>query len=114
MGMRAHAAVRRVDGAVFAHIHPAGTISMASQQLFALRSENKAALNISRLADEPVCKLPSVEESQSVWLKQNAASDENVISLPHELPQSGFYRIWVQVKINGQVLTGAFDADVKI
>jgi hypothetical protein len=113
MGMRAHAAVRRVDGAVFAHIHPAGTISMASQQLFALRAENKAALNISRLADEPICKLPSVEESQSVWLKQNSASDENIISLPYEFPQSGLYRIWVQVKINGQVLTGSFDADVK-
>src|SRR4030095_2274992 len=35
MGMLGHAAVRRKDGAVFAHVHPVGTFSMASQQVFA-------------------------------------------------------------------------------
>lgn len=110
MGMLAHAAVRRVDGAVFAHIHPAGTISMASQQLFALRAEGKAPVNISQQADEPVCKLPSVAESEAVWLKRSAGAAENDVSFPYEFPQPGLYRIWVQVRINGQVLTGAFDA----
>src|SRR6185437_2101116 len=109
MGMLAHAAVQRLDGAVFAHIHPAGTISMASQQLFALRAAGKVPVNINRLADEPVCKLPSVEESQTSWLKQRSGAGENEITLPYEFPRPGFYRIWVQVKIAGRVLTGAFD-----
>src|SRR6266545_2541950 len=113
MGMLAHAAVRRADGAVFAHIHPAGTISMASQQLFALRAEGKAPLAISMLADEPICKLPSVEESQAVWLRQTGATGQSTVSFPYEFPRPGTYRLWVQVKVNGQVLTGAFDTLIK-
>ena len=34
MGMLGHAAVRRDDGTVFAHLHPVGSISMASQEFF--------------------------------------------------------------------------------
>jgi hypothetical protein len=34
MGMFGHAIVRRHDGAVFTHIHPVGTFSMAAQQFF--------------------------------------------------------------------------------
>src|SRR5205085_2928693 len=34
MGMLGHAAIRREDGSVFAHLHPVGTISMASQDFF--------------------------------------------------------------------------------
>jgi hypothetical protein len=113
MGMLAHAAVRRLDGAVFAHIHPAGTISMASQQLFALRADGKAPLNINQFADEPVCKLPSVEESQTDWLKRRSNAGESEITLPYEFPQPGLYRIWVQVKIGGRVLTAAFDAKIE-
>ena len=113
MGMLGHAAVRRVDGAVFAHIHPAGTISMASQQLFALRAEGKAPLDISGLSEEPVCKLPSVEDSQAMWLKRGVDTPENEVSFPYEFPQPGLYRVWVQVKVKGVVLTGAFDALIK-
>ncbi len=34
MGMLSHAAVRRHDGAVFTHLDPTGTVSMAAQALF--------------------------------------------------------------------------------
>ena len=37
LGMISHAALRRDDGYVFTHLHPAGSISMASQQVFQLR-----------------------------------------------------------------------------
>jgi hypothetical protein len=113
MGMLGHAAVRRDNGSVFAHIHPAGTISMASQQLFELRAEGKAPMELDVRAKDPVCRLPTVEASQAGWLGNEATAGENVVSFPYEFPQPGRYRIWVQVKINGQVLTGAFDAEVK-
>src|SRR5262249_8620818 len=34
MGMMSHAVLRHDDGSVFAHLHPAGSISVASQQVF--------------------------------------------------------------------------------
>jgi hypothetical protein len=34
------------------------------------------------------------------------------LSFPYEFPKSGRYRIWVQVKIDGRVRTGVFDAEV--
>src|SRR6185437_9690244 len=37
LGMAAHAVVMRDDGSVFIHLHPMGTISSATQAVFALR-----------------------------------------------------------------------------
>ena len=95
MGMQAHAAIQRHDGAVFTHLHPFGTISMASQQLFVKR-ERRVAPNRQTL--EIVCGLPP---------------SEDFISFPYEFPQAGRYRIWVQVKVKERIMTGVFDAVVE-
>jgi len=34
------------------------------------------------------------------------------VSLPYEFPKPGKYRLWVQVKLQGKVQTGVFDAQV--
>ena len=89
MGMLGHAAIRRDDGLVFAHLHPVGSISMASQDFFT--------------RGEPM------DHSQHLAAKEAADS----VSFPYEFPKSGRYRIWVQVKSGDRVLTGVFDTEVE-
>ncbi len=89
MGMAGHAVIRRRDGSVFTHLHPAGTISMAAQQLLTLREK------------EPLSAPPA------------AADAGNEILYPYAFPTPGEYRIWVQTRIAGRVHTGVFDVVVK-
>jgi hypothetical protein len=98
MGMLAHAAVRHIDGSVFAHLHPVGTISMASQQFFS------ASLNEGNDSGNAA--------AHHVHHADAAVIPEHGISFPYEFPKAGRVRIWVQVKIHDRVMTGVFDADV--
>ncbi|HUR45274.1 MAG TPA: hypothetical protein VMZ27_05285 [Candidatus Saccharimonadales bacterium] len=94
LGMQGHAVLRNEDGSVFTHLHPFGTISMASQQLFVKREQ---AASPNRKSLEVVCGAPPVDDA---------------ITFPYEFPKPGRYRIWVQVKSNAEILTGCFDAVV--
>ena len=42
----------------------------------------------------------------------HSASASSWVYLPYEFPEPGNYRIWVQFKINGRILTAVFDATV--
>jgi len=90
MGMLGHVAVTNEDGSVFAHLHPAGSISMAAMQKFA----DKAGADLSAHAVHVV----------------PAPGD---LSIPYAFPKAGRYRIWVQMKHDGRVITAAFDASVR-
>jgi hypothetical protein len=95
LGMAAHAAITRTDGSVFIHLHPAGTISLAAQQVFALRDRGdttaKGRLRITGETTSHV--MPMAGE----------------FGFPYIFPRTGPYRIWVQVKHDGRVLTGVFE-----
>lgn len=93
MGMRGHAAVRKTDGSVFAHLHPTGSFSMASQEAFRPR------------APDPASGLPGIPP-------QVSAGPSHRVEFPYEFPQRGDYRLWVQVRIAGRVLTGVYDLAV--
>lgn len=97
LGMMGHAAVRLSDGSVFAHLHPVGTISMASQEFF----EAQAGLGAVNTVDP-----------HAAHHGHNGGPAITEISFPFEFPKPGRYRVWVQAKIAGEVVTGVFDYDV--
>jgi hypothetical protein len=112
LGMRGHLALRRQDGAVFTHLHPGGSASMAAMQLATFRAEGRLPLYAAFGADDPVCQLPPLSAADQAWLQGSPAPDLSTVSFPYAFPKPGRYRFWVQVKIKGNVLTGVFDVDV--
>lgn len=91
MGMWSHAAVRAQDGTVFTHLHPSGTISMTAQELFARRERGE---DLKKPIDV-MCGRP-----------------ERELVFPYSFPKAGIYRMWVQVKSGGRVVTQHFDLEV--
>jgi hypothetical protein len=86
MGMAAHAVFLSTDGNVFAHVHPAGSVSMAAVNLAEGGSAKAGMENMEHAA-------PSAE-----------------VSFPYGFPKPGDYRIFVQVKRAGKIETGEFVA----
>jgi hypothetical protein len=108
MGMLGHAVVNRVDGQVFVHLHPEGTISMSAQELLARRYATVAAATAVETTAMPAMAGPGMPAMRM----DPAGGERGEVSFPYEFPEPGRYRIWVQVKSAGQVLTGVFDVEV--
>jgi len=104
MGMAAHAVVLRDDRSVFIHLHPSGTVPMAAKRSFDLRS---ASDTVAGTLSRRVTATDSAASAAHAGMTMG-----NVVSFPYAFPSAGNYRIWVQVKRNGSVVTGAFDAEV--
>ncbi|MEO7646970.1 MAG: hypothetical protein ABIV11_01870 [Gemmatimonadaceae bacterium] len=104
MGMAAHAVVMRDDRSVFIHLHPSGTVPMAAKRSFDLRTaSDTVAGTLSR-------RVTATDSAASV--AHAGMITGNVVSFPYAFPSAGKYRIWVQVKRGGRVVTGAFDVVV--
>jgi len=89
MGMSGHMALVSADGKVFAHVHPAGTVSMAAVDL----AENG-------------------RQKSDAMAAMHGGPQNGEVSFPYGFPHAGDYRIFVQVKRAGRVETGAFAAHV--
>ena len=104
MGMAAHAVVMRHDRSVFIHLHPSGTVPMAAKRSFDLRT---AADSVAGTLSPRVTAIDAAMTAEHAGMPLG-----NEVSFPYAFPSAGKYRIWVQVKRAGRVVTGAFDADV--
>ncbi|TDH25154.1 hypothetical protein EXU57_13675 [Segetibacter sp. 3557_3] len=133
LGMSGHAAVVRNDGNVYVHLHPVGTFSMAAEQNLSKRiaepkgvyeypnakafrdSIDRYVRYLSTLSDTARDRMLMSGMDMPAGTTENGMGTmqhDNVVSFPYAFPAAGQYRVWVQVKINGRVLTGAFDKTV--
>jgi hypothetical protein len=103
IGMPGHAVVTRDDGKVFVHLHPSGTISMASQMALMMRQPGDS------IQGTLAKRLKSADSVHS-GVQTTTAGE---ISFPYAFPQPGPYHMWVQVKHAGRILTGAFALTVQ-
>jgi hypothetical protein len=99
MGMLAHAAVERTDASVFVHLHPMGTVSAASALAIQLRESGDTVRG--RLA-------PRVAAAERTALPVMVGGAPGAFALPYAFPIPGDYRVWVQVRRGGRILTGLF------
>jgi hypothetical protein len=108
MGMLSHAVIARDDGSVFVHLHPSGTVSMAAQQVFAqsLSGPPAGGGQGGPTGGAGMETMPGMDQPAA------AATGTAILSFPYEFPRPGAYRLWVQVKSGGRILTGVFAAAV--
>jgi hypothetical protein len=97
MGMAGHAEIVSSDLSVFAHIHPAGSVSMAALEL------------ANSNAPEDATGMPN----SMMIMGMPSGPLEPEVSFPYGFPKPGEYRIFVQIKRGGQVETGVFDTRVQ-
>lgn len=130
LGMMGHAVVLKHDGSVYIHLHPTGNYSMGSQQALENRFNSGAvgfqnlptAYSFQDSIDQVISyldALPEVERDSLLmgdmihyeWLDEEH-QEHTMVSFPYAFPEEGNYRLWIQVKINGKIVNGAFDVEV--
>jgi len=104
LGMSAHAVVTRADGSVYVHLHPMGTVTAAAQEAFLARDRGDTTADgaLRLMTHDMHASLPAPIEPQAA----------STIEFPYAFPRSGNYRLFIQVKRAGRVLTGAFTVTV--
>jgi hypothetical protein len=131
LGMMGHAVVLKHDGSVYIHLHPTGTYSMGSQQMLFERFgtgkvgfENlPGKLSFIDSVDQVLAYLDALPDAERdsllmgdmqhlPYIDDPEHEDHSMVRFPYAFPQPGDYRIWIQVKINGKIVNGAFDVEV--
>lgn len=126
LGMGGHAAILRSDGTVYIHLHPVGTYAMAAEGSLVNRIADTArtfrypdASRFRDSIDRYIAELKTVSEAEKNRLltatmsgMSHTMKTNNMVEFPYAFPRAGHYRIWVQVKRNGRILTGVFDTQV--
>ena len=105
MGMAGHAEFVRSDLSVFAHVHPAGSVSMAALEL--------AQDGLPNAADSAQMPMSMPMPATMSMPMQESGPLPPEVRFPYGFPQAGDYRIFVQIKRGGRVETGVFDARVE-
>ncbi len=130
LGMMGHAVVLKHDGSVYIHLHPTGNYSMGSQQMLKERfasgnigfnnlpsglsfpdSIDNVIRILNDLSDEERDELLMADmDHQRLYGEEH--EEHSMVSFPYAFPETGKYRVWIQVKINGKIVNGAFDVEV--
>ena len=105
MGMAGHAMIRRDDGSVFVHLHPLGTVSAAAKR--ALEERTPADSIYGALGQR--LSASARHDAHTMAMQVGAGG---AVTFPYAFPQPGRYRVWAQVKVNGEIVTGAWDVEV--
>jgi len=103
--MLGHAALQRDDGAVFAHLHPAGSLSMAAARVFAAKLGGEAGAQAS---DANCGDLEAVPPAEAA-----ALGSSGEVRFPYVFPSAGRYFVWIQVRVDGLVRTAPFVVTVE-
>jgi hypothetical protein len=125
LGMMGHAVVLKDDGSVYIHLHPNGTFSSTSVQVmqnrinettreYKLPSQKVFRDSVDAIMTK-INAMPEAERDKFLMPNMNHNADghhSGSVSFPYSFPKEGNYRIWLQIKRNGKILTGAFDAKV--
>ncbi len=126
LGMMGHAAVIKDDASVYIHLHPNGTFSSTAVQVMQKRIDEttNARPNLNNpkrfrdSVDNVLAKLQTMTEAErDKFLMGDMKHESNghhggEVTFPYVFPKAGNYRIWLQVKREGKILTGVFDAKV--
>jgi hypothetical protein len=100
MGMAGHAMVVRDDATVFAHLHPSGSVAMP-------------ALELARQTNQTTEPMDTAMTGMDMAAMHHAPVRPEDLAFPYGFPRPGSYRIFVQVRHAGRIVTGAFDARVE-
>ena len=125
LGMMGHAAIVKSDASVYIHLHPTGTVSSTSVGVFQKRinetSETPFIPNPKAFKDsvdkvlEKIAMMPEIEKDNFLMSNMNHQAKghhQGSVKFPYVFPSAGNYRIWLQIKREGKILTGVFDAVV--
>lgn len=103
LGMAGHAVVMREDGGVFIHLHPMGTISTTAQVLLTERTAADTAWGAlgKRLTANGALAGHADQPGHTLVMP-------GTFTFPYAFPDTGSYRVWVQVKRHGKIETVSF------